>query len=88
VAYTGLVAPDHVIVTAPEGQGQLEARGLPRADVREDLRKKYGGKAAALGGLVEALDWWERDAWKAAIGRLPADRRADAEAVLEKASPA
>ncbi|MHC4974367.1 MAG: thiamine pyrophosphate-dependent enzyme [Planctomycetota bacterium] len=87
VAYTGLVDPDYVIVTAPEGQVQLEARGLPRMDVREDLRKKYGGKSAALGGLVEAIgvaDWWERDAWDAAIARLPADHRADAEAVLQK----
>jgi hypothetical protein len=90
VAYTGLVDPDYVIVTAPEGQGQLEARGLPRMDVREDLRKKYGGKSAALGGLVEAIDqadWWERDAWTAAIARLPADHRADAEAVLQKSDP-
>lgn len=84
VAYTGLVAPDHVIVTAPEGQAQLEGRGLQRVDVREDLRKKYGGRSAALGGLFEAIDWWERDAWLAAIARLPADRRADVEATLQK----
>ncbi|MHC4731260.1 MAG: thiamine pyrophosphate-dependent enzyme [Planctomycetota bacterium] len=90
VAYTGLVAPDHVIVTAPEGQGQLEARGLPRVDVREDLRKKYGAKGAALGGLVEAVEeagWFKRRAWEAAIARLPPDRRADAEAVLQKSDP-
>jgi len=90
VAYTGLVDPDFVIVTAPEGQGQLEARGLPRVDLREDLRKKYGGNSAALGGLVEAIaeaGWWERDAWGAAIARLPADRRTDAEAVLQKSDP-
>jgi hypothetical protein len=87
VAYTGLVDPDYVIVTAPEGQGQLAGRGLPRVDVREDLRRKYGAKSAALGGVVEAIEaagWFERDAWEAAIARLPADHRADAEAVLQK----
>ena len=87
VAYIGHATPDHVIVTAPEGQGQLEARGLQRVDVREDLRWKYGAKSAALGGVVEAIEeagWFERKAWEAAIARLPADRRADAEAVLQK----
>ena len=91
VAFTGLVDPDFVIVTAPEGQGQLAGRGLPHVDVREDLRKRYGGRSAALGGLVEAIDgagWFPRDAWKAAIARLPAGRRADADAVLEKAARA
>ena len=91
VAYTGHATPDHVIVTAPEGQGQLEARGLQRVDVREDLRKRYGARSAALGGLVEAIEeagWFKRDAWAAAIARLPPDRRADAEAVLEKAARA
>jgi hypothetical protein len=89
VAYTGLVAPDVVLVTAPEGQRELEARGLAHGDVREDLRTRYGAKGAALGGLVEAIDqagWWDRQAWAAAVARLPAAHRSDAEAVLRQAA--
>lgn len=89
IAYTGLEGPDYILVTTAEGQGALEARGLPRFAVREDLRKTYGAKGAALGGLIEAVDeakWFHRKAWEAAIATLPEAHGRDARAVLDKTS--
>jgi hypothetical protein len=107
VAYIGLREPDLLLVTAPEGQVELAARGLMSSPavarhhvldaqltpppglevVSHDLRKRYGGKSAALGGLMQEIDaagWWGREAWSLAIARLPEKQQKDALATLGK----
>lgn len=85
-----------------EGRGLLHADAARRVVIdlevpspdgtaaeRIDLRKRFGPKNAALAGLaLEAsrAEWWDPRAWEAAVSRLPASRRAETQALLDRAS--
>jgi len=66
---------------------ELEPTAVPAIE-RSDLRRRFGARGAALGGLIEEINragWWDRRAWLAAARHLPGSRRTEIEGVLGKA---